>query len=53
MDITKDYGNIDKYQLNTNQILIFDEIINREMCEELIVDFQSIPTVETVVIDSV
>ncbi len=53
MDITKDYGNIDKYQLNTNQILIFDEIINRELCEELIVDFQSIPVVETVVIDNV
>tara|TARA_Y100000592_G_C5454852_1_gene310804 strand:+ start:197 stop:844 length:648 start_codon:yes stop_codon:yes gene_type:complete len=53
MDITKDYGQIDKYQLNTNQILIFDEIINRELCEELIVDFQSIPLVETTIVDGI
>ena len=53
MDITRDYGILDKYQLNSNLIILFDEIINVEMCETLIVDFQSIPAVETVVIEGV
>ena len=53
MDITRDYGIVDKYQLNSNLIILFDEIINVEMCETLIVDFQSIPAVETVVIEGV
>ena len=53
MDITRDYGILDKYQLNSNLIILFDEIINVEMCETFIVDFHSIRDVVSVVIEGV